>query len=39
MLRDIRSRKARTLLVSIFIGIFGTMTLFTMGDLLVCQLR
>lgn len=41
ILRDIWSRKARTLLVaiSIFIGVFGTVTLFTMGDLLVRQLE
>lgn len=41
ILRDIWSRKARTLLVSIsiFIGVFGTITLFTMGDLLVRQLE
>ena len=41
ILRDIWSRKVRTLLVSIsiFIGVFGTVTLFTMGDLLVHQLR
>lgn len=41
IIRDIWSRKARTLLVaiSIFIGVFGTVTLFTMGDLLVRQLE
>ena len=41
ILRDIRSRKVRTALVSvsIFIGVFGTVTLFSMGDLLVRQLR
>lgn len=34
ILHDIGSRKVRTLLVSIsiFIGVFGTVTLFTMGD-------
>ena len=38
---DILSRKVRTALVSmsIFIGVFGTVTLFSMGDLLVRQLR
>ncbi len=41
ILRDVWTRKARTLLVStsIFIGVFGTITLFTMGDLLVRQLE
>jgi putative ABC transport system permease protein len=41
ILRDIRARKARTALVSIsiFIGVFGIVTLFTMGDLLVEQLE
>jgi len=41
ILRDIRSRKMRTTLVafSIFVGVFGTVTLFTMGELLVRQLR
>lgn len=41
ILRDIWSRKARTLLVSIsiFIGVFGTVTLFTMSDLVVRQLE
>jgi putative ABC transport system permease protein len=41
ILRDIRSRKVRTALVSIsiFIGVFGTVTLFSMGDLLARQLR
>lgn len=41
ILRDIWSRKARTLLVSIsiFIGVFGTVTLFTMSDLVVSQLE
>lgn len=41
ILRDIWSRKARTALVSIsiFIGVFGTVTLFSMGDLLVRQLE
>jgi putative ABC transport system permease protein len=41
ILRDIRSRKVRTALVSvsIFIGVFGTVTLFSMGDLLVRQMR
>lgn len=41
ILRDVWSRKARTALVSIsiFIGVFGTVTLFTMGDLLVKQLE
>ncbi|MBI5958155.1 MAG: ABC transporter permease [Chloroflexi bacterium] len=41
ILRDIRSRKVRTALVSlsILIGVFGTVTLFTMGELLVRQLR
>lgn len=41
ILRDIWSRKARTALVavSIFIGVFGTVTLFTMGDLVVRQLE
>lgn len=39
--RDVWSRKARTALVSvsIFIGVFGTVTLFSMGDLLVKQLE
>ncbi|MCD4685859.1 MAG: ABC transporter permease [Anaerolineae bacterium] len=41
ILRDVWSRKARTLLVSIsiFIGVFGTVTLFTMSDLVVRQLE
>ncbi len=41
ILRDIWSRKARTVLVSIsiFIGVFGTVTLFTMSDLVVNQLK
>ena len=41
ILRDIWSRKARTILVSIsiFIGVFGTVTLFTMNDLVVRQLK
>lgn len=41
IIRDIWSRKARTALVSIsiFIGVFGTIMLFTMGDLLVKQLK
>ncbi|NDJ75603.1 MAG: ABC transporter permease [Chloroflexi bacterium] len=41
ILRDIWSRKARTALVSIsiFIGVLGVVTLFTMGDLLVRQLE
>ncbi|MBZ0310405.1 MAG: ABC transporter permease, partial [Anaerolineae bacterium] len=41
ILRDIWTRKTRTLMVSIsiFIGVFGTVTLFTMGDLLVRQLE
>jgi putative ABC transport system permease protein len=41
ILRDIMSRKARTALVciSIFVGVFGTITFFTMGDLLVRQLK
>ena len=39
--RDISSRKARTALVSIsiFVGVFGIITLFTMGDLFVRQLE
>jgi putative ABC transport system permease protein len=39
--RDIWSRKARTALVviSIFIGVFGTVMLFSMGDLTVSQLK
>lgn len=38
---DIGSHKMRTLLVSIsiFIGVFGTVTMFSMGDLLVRQLE
>jgi putative ABC transport system permease protein len=41
VLRDIWARKARTALVaiSIFIGVFGTVTLFSMGDLTVRQLK
>ncbi|MCI0713095.1 MAG: ABC transporter permease [Chloroflexi bacterium] len=41
ILRDIMSRKTRTLLVSIsiFIGVFGTIMLFSMRDLLVRQLE
>jgi putative ABC transport system permease protein len=41
IIRDIRARKARTALIatSIFIGVFGTVTLFSMGDLLVGQLQ
>jgi putative ABC transport system permease protein len=41
ILRDIWSRKARTALVaiSIFIGVFGTVMLFSMGDLTVSQLK
>ena len=41
IVRDILSRKARTALVviSIFIGVLGTVTLFTMGDLFVRQLE
>lgn len=41
LLSDLWSRKIRTLLVttSIFIGVFGTITLITMGDLLVKQLE
>jgi putative ABC transport system permease protein len=41
ILRDIWARKARTALVavSIFIGVFGTVTLFSMGDLTVRQLK
>ena len=41
ILRDIWSRKARTALValSIFIGVFGTVTLFSMGDLTIRQLK
>ncbi len=39
--RDLSTRKARTLLVSlsIFIGVLGVVTLFTMGDLMVSQLE
>jgi ABC-type antimicrobial peptide transport system permease subunit len=41
ILSDIWTRKTRTLLVavSIFIGVFGIVTMFTMGDLLVRQLE
>jgi putative ABC transport system permease protein len=41
ILRDIWARKARTALVavSIFIGVFGTITLFTMGDLSVRKMK
>ena len=39
--RDIQARKLRTLLVaiSIFIGVFGVVTLFSAGEILVNQLR
>lgn len=38
--RDVWSRKVRTLLVatSIFIGVFGVVTLFSTGELLINQL-
>ncbi len=41
ILRDIWSRKVRTLLVasSIFIGVFGVVTLFSTGEILVNQLE
>ncbi len=41
ILRDVRTRKMRTALVaiSIFIGVFGTITLLSMGDLIVRQLE
>lgn len=41
ILRDIWSRKVRTLLVSasIFIGVFGVVTLFSTGELLIRQLE
>ncbi len=41
VLRDVWSRKVRTLLVSasIFIGVFGVVTLFSTGELLVRQLE
>ena len=41
IVRDVVSRKGRTLLVTlaIFIGVAGTIALFTMSDLIVSQLR
>lgn len=41
ILRDVWSRKVRTALVSIsiFIGVFGVVTLFSTGDILVNQLK
>ncbi|MBN2305769.1 MAG: ABC transporter permease, partial [Anaerolineae bacterium] len=41
VLRDVRARKGRTFLVSlaIFIGVVGTISLFSMSDILVGQLK